>query len=227
MIRSQRVRPWVAALLLAGGFLAAPRAALAAPGGGHGGGAGHGAVGVRPGGFHHAVGPAYRGYYGYPRGYGAFGFGFGLGYGFGYGYGWGYPYAWGSPYGWGSSYPAYPYPYPSYVYPWDAAVYAAAEPGPAATPRPAAASEVSFLVRAPAGAALWVNGERSGKGGPDHDIVSAGLQPGRTYTYDFRVEYVTPDGRQVERSRTVSARAGVRYVIDLSAPAEVRPASHP
>ncbi len=195
MFRPLRAHRWIAPLIVAA--LGFSNGVLHAAPGGHGGGPGHAG---RPGGFggpHGPIAPAYRGYYGYPRGYG----GFGVGIGFGYGYGWGYPYGYG---------------YPAYVVPAYGAGYVI--PEPLGQPVRVAQTEVHFTVRAQPAATVWINGAKSTQSGAVREFVSAGLEPGRTYTYEFSAEWMGPDGKTLEQKRQLSVHAGERIVIEFADP---------
>jgi uncharacterized protein (TIGR03000 family) len=90
---------------------------------------------------------------------------------------------------------------------------------PASSSQPAAAAtEVAFSVRTQSSATLWINGAKSTQSGTVREIVSSGLAPGRSYSYDFRAEWTNADGKVVELTRRVSVHGGERYIVDFTAP---------
>jgi uncharacterized protein (TIGR03000 family) len=185
-------------------------------GGGHGGGPGHAINVGRPGYYGYGwrgYGPGYRGYYGYGYGYPWWGFGFGLGLGVGYGLGYGYPYYPGY---YGYAYPDYPPPPNGYPAPGQV-------PPPAqAPPRTTGTGDAILSVRAPDNATIWVNGQRTTQSGARREFVSAGLAPGRKYTYEVRAQWTGSDGKLVDITQRLPLEAGVRREVDFTAATESR-----
>ena len=179
---------------------------VGAPQGGHGGGAGHAIGGAAGGSFHGGWHGPY-GYGGY-RGYGGYGYGFGYpyyGYGFatGFGLGYGYPY-----YG----YPAYVDPV--YVDPGYGSVVATypSTAMPSANPQ---SSRMTLNIKTPANAVIWINGEKTSQTGENREFVTAGLLPGRTYTFDIRAEWQSPEGKQMDVEKRIHVQSGDRHTLVL------------
>lgn len=177
----------------------------AAPRGG-GGGGGRGPAG---GGY----GGAYRGYYGggnYGRGYYGGGY-YGPGnyrggyYGGGY-YGYGLPYGYYRPYGYG---------YGSYVPIYSSGLvgvgYANVPDGAAAQQEPA-----FVTVNAPESADVWFAGIKATKEGPKHKFRTKPLDPGRKYNYNVKAKWTNEDGKEFEKTKVVSVRAGKRAVVNFA-----------
>ncbi len=77
-------------------------------------------------------------------------------------------------------------------------------------------------VNVPADAKVYVNGKLTNSTGTERQFVSYGLEAGKSYNYDVRVEF-TVDGREVSESKQVSMAAGSDELVafESSAVAEV------
>jgi uncharacterized protein (TIGR03000 family) len=146
---------------------------------------------------------------------GAFGhrgcWGGGCGWGGGWGCGWGGCYAgygygaWG--YGWSSGGLRY------------GGYYGQSVRRPAAAPvasQPPAADSTSGLlaVTVPADAKIFVNDHATTSTGTSRQYVSRAMQPGASYTYRVRAEFVR-DGRSVTQEQTVQLVAGQTRALDF------------
>jgi uncharacterized protein (TIGR03000 family) len=127
-----------------------------------------------------------------------------------------------------SNYGNYGYPRGYYDYPPSYyAPYYYSTPNAYAAPRvayyypeagsPDAASAAEITVRVPADAELWLDGNATKQRGDTRTFVSPVLQPGRTFTYEFRARWMK-DGKPVEATRTVDIRAGAKTTVDLRNP---------
>jgi uncharacterized protein (TIGR03000 family) len=188
---------------------------------GHGGGGGHTPAPAYRGG--------YRGYWGGYRHYGGWGYP-GVGFGVGLGYGWGYPYY---GYYYDGCVPIYVdpgyygpgfvgYPAPVYQPTGSAAVSAPAPVGQGTSPGSGPAppvrltdTNVLFSVRVPSDAIVWFNGFKTDQTGPRREFASAGLAPGRTYTFDIRARWTGQDGKIVDVDRRISVQGGERRTVDF------------
>jgi len=198
--------------------------------GGHAGGHGVGHVGsghavvaphatdVRPSN-HYYGGHAYSGYgyrypnYGYRYPYYRNGVAIGLGFYPYYGsYAYGYPY-------YGYSNPDYGSYYgPNYAAPegiapsTSASAYPPAEPAPV----PNAISTARITVQLPADARLWIDGQPTQQAGSVRTFETPTiLEPGRTYSYKLRAEWVE-NGQPIVRERDVSFQAGRQVVVNMT-----------
>ncbi len=181
------------------------------------GGYGYGGYGRGFGGY--GYGGYGRGGYGYGRGYygGYYPFGYGFGYGRGYGgYGYGLGFnSYGSSSAYGSS--GYVLDSAGYFASGASAYYSPSTPA-AVSPAPAVADTAVILsVRVPADAEIWFNGARTHLTGASREFVSPPLTPGHDGTYELRARW-EEDGRQVERTRQVTVRAGDRLNINFLSP---------
>jgi uncharacterized protein (TIGR03000 family) len=73
---------------------------------------------------------------------------------------------------------------------------------------------VHISARVPADAEIWVEGQKTSQRGPDRFFVSPPLTPGKTYTYDIKARW-KQDGRDMERERHLTVRAGENYTVDF------------
>jgi uncharacterized protein (TIGR03000 family) len=81
----------------------------------------------------------------------------------------------------------------------------------------------TVVVRLPAEAKLYANGQLTRLADAERKFVTPALQPGVSYHYELKVEAVV-DGRPVTETRRVDVAAGQRYDIDfgsMKVPAEV------
>jgi uncharacterized protein (TIGR03000 family) len=195
------------AALAVGALIMAAGPALAQRGGHSGGGFGYG-----------------RGFYGYSRGsYGGFfpgfyGYGVGLGRGF-YGYGYGPAYTSGSS-GYVANATGYSSPVVSGYYspPADAAPSAVV---PAGYGTGLTDNAAHIRMRLPADAEVWFGEVKTSQTGPVRDFVSPPLDTTKSCFYRVRARW-TVNGRPVEQTREVSARANTWMVVDFTRPAEGR-----
>jgi uncharacterized protein (TIGR03000 family) len=164
------------------------------------------------------------GYYRYPYYRNAVALGLALGYPyFGYGYGYNYPYYSGysypSNYDYGYSYPYYDgYTYPDYSGSYAMEPTTSAYPPAEAAPAPIPNGSATITVKVPAGAQFWIDGQPTTQTGPVRTFVTpTNLEPGRTYSYHVRAEWVQ-HGQTVVREKDVSFQAGNQIVIDLTIP---------
>jgi uncharacterized protein (TIGR03000 family) len=184
------------------------------------------------GGFHEGFRFGYfPGFSGFWPGYGRGFYGSGLGYARGF-YGSGY----------GPSYAAYAYPSSSYGpdygpsygspgsgYGSDASGYSGTVVSGYYTPSADAAPEggatgpadncAYIRMEVPADAEVWVEGVKTSQVGPVREFVSPALDVGRAYVYTIRARW-TVDGRPVEQTREVSARANAWTDVDFTKPSQ-------
>jgi len=199
---------WLTAAVGAMILMAFP-AVSSAQRGGHSGGHSGGSYGGGYGGGYHG-----GGYYG-GRGFYGVGIGIGLGYpGYGYGYGYGSPYYYGGGYDYA---PSYSYAQPvvpstSFYPPSDNSV-----PAPTANANANANPNVVNLeVKVPENAELWIEGVKQNRTGPVRQFVSEPLEPGPKYTYDLRARWAGPDGKPVEKTKTLEVRPGAWLGVDFT-----------
>lgn len=74
-------------------------------------------------------------------------------------------------------------------------------------------------VSVPADAVVYVNGKETTSTGTERQYISHGLESGRNYSYDVRVEY-TVDGKTVSEERQVSLTVGSEELLAFAAPAK-------
>jgi uncharacterized protein (TIGR03000 family) len=73
-----------------------------------------------------------------------------------------------------------------------------------------------FVVRLPAGARLWANGQPTRQTGAVREFVTpTPLAPGRTFRYTFRAQW-EEDGRTISRERVVEFQAGGRVTVEFA-----------
>ena len=98
--------------------------------------------------------------------------------------------------------------------------YAAAPSGEVLpSPYPGAAPDVGTArigARVPTNARVFVNGEQTTQNGQFRRFVSPPLDPGQDYTYEIRATW-DENGHQVDRTSTVSVRAGQLTQLDFMA----------
>jgi uncharacterized protein (TIGR03000 family) len=137
------------------------------------------------------------------------------------------PYAYGYPsadyapdygYGYGATTPLPPLTVESRssFYPSDAA---GAETPPVPAPD-AGDGGAAIVVRVPADADVWFDGNPTKQRGEERVFASPPLTPGREYKYDIRARW-TEDGRPVERTRRVAVRANEQTAVDFTRPEPV------
>jgi uncharacterized protein (TIGR03000 family) len=73
-----------------------------------------------------------------------------------------------------------------------------------------------LVVAVPEDAEVWLEGAKTQQGGTMRRYVSPPLVPGKEYAYEVRARW-TADGHTVERSKTVTVRAGERVDVDFAA----------
>jgi uncharacterized protein (TIGR03000 family) len=78
-------------------------------------------------------------------------------------------------------------------------------------------ADVLMIVRVPANATVWVNGDKSTQKGSRREFLSSGRTPGKTYTYTIRAQW-EEGGKVVDRTQKVPIVGGERRVIDFSVP---------
>ena len=182
--------------------------------------------------YHAAYGGRYYGGRSYYRpGYANYGYRHAYGYrypyrnwaGYGLALGLGYPYYYGS-----YAYPYSGYAYSGYAYP-DYGAYSApdviepdttvsAYPPVETGPAPATLGSARVTVQLPANAQLWIDGQLTNQTGSVRVFETpATLEPGRSYTYRLRAEWVE-NGQPVVRERAVNFQAGNEAVINLNIP---------
>lgn len=88
--------------------------------------------------------------------------------------------------------------------------------GPPAAPEAgdAPADAAVIGVRVPPGAELRFDESVTRQTGPYREFVSPTLAPGKDYTYEVRARW-TEEGRVVERSRSLTVRAGDRLMVNF------------
>ncbi|MCO6045318.1 TIGR03000 domain-containing protein [Aeoliella sp. ICT_H6.2] len=74
-------------------------------------------------------------------------------------------------------------------------------------------------VNVPADAVVYVNGKETTSTGTERQYISHGLESGRDYSYDVRVEY-TVDGKTVSEERHVTLTSGSEELLAFAAPAQ-------
>jgi uncharacterized protein (TIGR03000 family) len=77
---------------------------------------------------------------------------------------------------------------------------------------------VALVVRVPEGATVWVNGSKTTQTGARREFVSAGLTPGRSYTYLVRARWTTANGLIEDHDRAITVQAGERRAIAFGPP---------
>ncbi len=76
-------------------------------------------------------------------------------------------------------------------------------------------SVATMDVRVPADAEVWVAGARTGQRGTARTYVSPHLEPDQRYSYEIRARW-TEGGKEVDRTRQISVRAGETVKVDFS-----------
>jgi uncharacterized protein (TIGR03000 family) len=76
---------------------------------------------------------------------------------------------------------------------------------------------VQVTVKLPAGAELFVNGERMALRGTNRRFISPPLDPNRKYSYTVQARW-TEKGRPVQRSTKIPVHAGERLTVDFTLP---------
>ena len=80
-------------------------------------------------------------------------------------------------------------------------------PEPAEKQSAAAAAPATVVIKAPMDVRITVNGQATDRQSAEQIFTTPDLQPGKTYSYDFRAEAVR-DGKTVTRTQTVIVKAG-------------------
>jgi uncharacterized protein (TIGR03000 family) len=78
-----------------------------------------------------------------------------------------------------------------------------------------AGNTATVVIRAPAGVRVTVDGQDTGRQAPEATFNTPALQPGQTYSYQFKAEVVR-DGQPVSEVKKVLVRAGERSVVDFN-----------
>ena len=69
------------------------------------------------------------------------------------------------------------------------------------------AAPATVVIKAPMDVRITVNGQLTDRQSAEQIFTTPDLQPGKTYSYDFRAEAVR-DGKTVTRTQTVIVKAG-------------------
>jgi len=105
------------------------------------------------------------------------------------------------------------YPEPSYSY-----YYMPPAVTPAPMPVPVAENVARVHVIVPPDAQVWFEGTPATLTGTDRQFVSPSLDPGKTYTYEVRAQWME-NNRMVDQIRRVSVRANDTATVDFTVPA--------
>lgn len=156
-----------------------------------------------------------------PYGWGGYGWGPGY-YGYAPYYGAYYPYASGGYYG--GYYPyntnRYSYSYPRAMYVPDNYAYSSSYYTPPTTSVVTSDANTALLtIRVPPGAEVWFGDIKMAQRGSDRQYVTPSLDAGRMYIYDIRTRWME-NGREVDKTRHVTIRAGDRITVDFLAPGD-------
>src|SRR6516162_9024399 len=65
---------------------------------------------------------------------------------------------------------------------------------------------VRLTVHVPAGAEIWVEGEKTKQTGSSRLFYSPPIVPGKNYVYEIRAMWTAADGKVVDRARKVKVR---------------------
>jgi uncharacterized protein (TIGR03000 family) len=57
-------------------------------------------------------------------------------------------------------------------------------------------------------AQIFVDGAKTSQSGSSRSFVTPALEPGKTFSYEMRVQWTAPDGLMVNLTRTVHVKAG-------------------
>jgi uncharacterized protein (TIGR03000 family) len=78
-------------------------------------------------------------------------------------------------------------------------------------------NKAHIWLRVPAGATVWVDGNKTQQTGEARHFLSPPLTPGKSYTYQLRVRWMK-DGKPVEQNRDVAVHAGSHVSLDITRP---------
>jgi uncharacterized protein (TIGR03000 family) len=79
------------------------------------------------------------------------------------------------------------------------------------------ASTATVVVRVPANAQVWFDGNLTRSTGPERSFETPALTAGKTYRYDIKARWLR-DGQPVDLTRSVDIRPGGRNVVDFLSP---------
>lgn len=68
----------------------------------------------------------------------------------------------------------------------------------------------------PANAELWLDGKKMNQTGPSRLYMSPPLERGKTFAYEVRVHWTTPDGTTVDLTRMVRVQAGRQTNVNVA-----------
>jgi uncharacterized protein (TIGR03000 family) len=83
------------------------------------------------------------------------------------------------------------------------------------SPEATGPAPATVIVKAPMAVRITVNGQPAERQSAEQVFTTPDLQPGKTYSYDFKAETVR-DGQTVTRTQTVTVRAGRESRVDFS-----------
>jgi uncharacterized protein (TIGR03000 family) len=84
-------------------------------------------------------------------------------------------------------------------------------------------NSASFAVRLPdPNAEIWFDNHKTQQRGTLRQYRSGSLEPNHDYTFHIRARWMDNDGRLIDQSRDVSARAGQEITVDFTAPIRER-----
>ena len=78
-------------------------------------------------------------------------------------------------------------------------------------------------VRVPAGAELWINGQKGKQAGAVREFVTPALDPDHIYVYNVRARWTEEGGINVEKSLRVRTISGTRVTVNFVRPPAVAP----
>lgn len=159
-------------------------------------------------------------YYGGRGWYGGGWYG-GIGLGYPYlGWGYGYPgYSYGDGYYSGPSYsygdPGYSYAQPNYTYSTPQS-YQSNYPAMTQATDP---NTAGFMVRVPdPNAQIWFDNYQTKQRGTVRQFTAGAMDPSQSYAFHIRARWTDPNGRVVDQTREVTARAGQQMTVDFMNP---------
>jgi uncharacterized protein (TIGR03000 family) len=80
-----------------------------------------------------------------------------------------------------------------------------------------------FVVRLPdPNAEIWFENHKTQQRGTLRQYTSGSLDPNHDYTFHIRARWMDNDGRPIDQSRDVNARAGQQITVDFTAPPRER-----
>jgi uncharacterized protein (TIGR03000 family) len=84
-----------------------------------------------------------------------------------------------------------------------------------APPNPRTTTALVIVLLPTETADLWFNGAKTQSRGQKREFVTPELPPGQVFTYEVKIRW-TVDGKDYERTRTVSVQAGAQSVVNLA-----------